>query len=83
VRGEEVVAVVSGGADRAQLRAALADLPPPYQPRHWWTNEELAPDARGKIYRARWKGLWLERAGDLRSPTGPLPLVENAGLIVA
>jgi acyl-coenzyme A synthetase/AMP-(fatty) acid ligase len=70
VRGEEVVAVVNGGADRAQLRAALAHLPPAYQPRHWWPNEELAPDARGKISRARWKGLWLERTGDLRSPAG-------------
>ena len=63
VRGEEIVAVVSGRADRAELRAALAHLPPPYQPRHWWPNDELAPDARGKISRARWKGLWMDRVG--------------------
>ena len=69
VRGEEVVAVVSGSADLAELRAALAHLPPAYQPRHWWPNDALAPDARGKISRARWKGLWLERAGNSRTPT--------------
>lgn len=66
VRGEEVLAVFSGSANLADLRAALVHLPPAYHPRHWWPNDHLAPDARGKISRARWKGLWLERAGDLR-----------------
>lgn len=67
VRGEEVVAVVSGGATRTELRQALAHLPPAYHPRHWWPNDSLAPDARGKISRSRWRGLWLERAEELRS----------------
>lgn len=62
VRGEEVVAVISGSAPRAELRSALAHLPTAYQPRHWWPNDDLTPDARGKISRARWKSLWLARA---------------------
>lgn len=63
VRGEDVVAVINGEARREDLRAALAHLPPAYQPRHWWPHPDLAPDARGKLPRAFWKERWLTRNG--------------------
>jgi acyl-coenzyme A synthetase/AMP-(fatty) acid ligase len=67
VRGEEVVAVISGAVESAELRAALAHLPSAYLPRHWWPNDDLSPDARGKVSRAFWKSLWLERERSRKS----------------
>ncbi len=61
LRVEEVVAVVHHAAESslADLAAQLAHLPSPCQPRHWWSCQELRPDARGKISRAHWRQRWL------------------------
>lgn len=68
VRGEEIVAVVNvpGGESDAEViergrRLAGAVLAPHERPRHWWRCADLAPDARGKLSRHRWRGLFQER----------------------
>lgn len=62
-RVEEIVAGVrlEAGVDLPSLRAAAARaLPGGWQPRHWFENGALRPDARGKISRAAWRAWWLE-----------------------
>lgn len=68
VRGEEIVAVlnVPGSEtdgeviERARWLAGQA-LPTHERPRHWWRSADLAPDARGKLSRHRWRRLFQER----------------------
>ena len=61
IRVEDLVACVelAPGTELNTLKAALGHLPSTYQPRHWWQCDTLAPDARGKLSRRRWRDLWL------------------------
>ncbi|MCX6875720.1 MAG: AMP-binding protein [Verrucomicrobia bacterium] len=65
IRVEDVVACVKlePGTDLNLLKSALGELPTTYLPRHWWQCDDLEPDARGKISRARWREQWLAQQG--------------------
>lgn len=63
-RVEEIVGCVnpSIGLTQAELVSFLSDRLPVWQvPRHWWFNDELVPNERGKIPRSLWKKRFIER----------------------
>ena len=65
-RVEDIVACVNAvpSADRdALVRRVSSALPAALRPRHWWFAPDLAPDARGKISRARWKAAFTPDKG--------------------
>lgn len=63
-RGDEIVAAFSGIAEANEetlRRFASERLATHEIPRHWWSCPDLAPDARGKISRSRWRERFLAR----------------------
>ena len=61
-RGDEIVAVFSGGENvtvESMRRHAAQRLAAHEIPRHWWPCSELAPDLRGKLSRNRWRDRFL------------------------
>jgi len=46
----------------AVRRSIVGELAPHECPRHWWFCPDLAPDARGKLSRDRWRRRFLEQA---------------------
>jgi len=62
VRGEMIVACVSGGEnlDGESLKQFLLPTIPSWQlPRRWWFLPELEGNARGKISRSQWREIFL------------------------
>ena len=62
-RAEEIAACVHLADDTglAQVKLGIANrLPAWKQPRHWRIAANLAPDARGKTSRSRWRAWFLE-----------------------
>ena len=64
IRVEDLVACINAPTDLPLevFKNALAGLPSPCMPRHWWLCPELEPDARGKIPRATWREKWLAQS---------------------
>ncbi|MCB1230132.1 MAG: long-chain fatty acid--CoA ligase [Verrucomicrobiae bacterium] len=67
-RGDDIVAVYTGvgqTGDEEKLRRFAAETLAAHEiPRHWWPCPEVAPDARGKLSRTRWRERFLrERQG--------------------
>lgn len=63
-RQEEVAACVSaaGGIGEPELAAMAGERLAPWQmPRHWWLNDELQADERGKTPRSVWRQRFLDR----------------------